>query len=29
MNDGQVTQEVKAGYRCYVLKSQVKFEKKS
>ena len=27
--DGQVTQEVEAGYRCYVIRSRVKFEKRS
>jgi len=26
---GQVTREVLAGYRCYVMKAKVKFEKKS
>jgi hypothetical protein len=27
--DGQVTQEVLTGYRCYVIRSRIKFEKKS
>lgn len=27
--DGKVTREVLAGYRCYVIKASVKFEKKS
>lgn len=27
--DGEVTREVPAGYRCYVMKAKIKFEKKS
>lgn len=27
--DGRVTRDVLAGYRCYVIKASVKFEKKS
>ncbi|PGG95017.1 hypothetical protein AJ80_10046 [Polytolypa hystricis UAMH7299] len=26
--DGQTTREVEAGYRCYVIRARVKFEKK-
>lgn len=28
-SDGQVTREVKVGYRCYVMRAWVKFEKKA